>query len=153
MTGLLLTLAGIVFAALTSRIETSHATGVAGPRLFPYISSVLLIVFGVIIFIRNSGSDKGAFLTPTGWKRVAAMVGFLVLYPPELIFLGFIPAALITMFGLTHVFAMNKGISYKNKLLFTFVSTLTVFIIFRYVLNILLPEGELIDFLKGRLWN
>jgi hypothetical protein len=153
MTGLLLSLAGIVFVLLSSRIETTYATGIAGPRLFPYISSILLIVFGVIIFIRNSDSGKKAFFTPTGWKRVAAMLGFLVLYPPELIYLGFPIASFITTLGLTHVFAMNKGISFRNKFIFTVIATIAVFLIFQYLLNILLPEGKWVTLLKEKLWN
>lgn len=153
ITGAMLALAGIVFTVLTSRIETIYATGIAGPRLFPYISSILLIIFGIIIFIRNSDSDNAAFFPRDGWKRVGAMMLFLVLYPPELIFLGFPIASFITTLGLTHVFAMNKGISFKNKFIFALITTIAVYLIFQYLLNILLPEGKLIVLLKEKLWN
>ena len=149
ITGFLLMLSGIVFTVLASRIEMSHASGEAGPRLFPYMASILLIVFGAIIFIRNADSSQKPFFTTTGWKKVGAMSGLLILYPLELVYFGFIPSGLITTFGLTRVFAAKKEIPLKNQIVFTVISTLVVFYLFRHVLHIVLPEGLLIDLLKG----
>ncbi len=70
-----------------------------GPRLFPYISGILLTIFAVLIALRPDGGNKLAdFLQPGAAGRAAFAIVLAFVYVAILEPVGFVIASVLALF-------------------------------------------------------
>lgn len=150
--GLVLLLAGI-FLAYTPQIQSANKTSILGPKSWPTMILVLMVVISIMGIIRTFMASKiakeqdGAKVNdeenvPESRYRNLPMslvsTGFIVLYAIGVYFLGFIISTFLFMFSLTQVLGA------KNKIVLlivgVFVTALFVWL-FSIVLKVPLPRG------------
>ncbi|MBQ6233193.1 MAG: tripartite tricarboxylate transporter TctB family protein [Clostridia bacterium] len=135
-------LAGIL---LTSNINKAFSLDSAdpGPKLFPYICSIALLVCGIGKFITSKAGKASKGLSCHEWKKAGMIIGFSVLYAVLMYLFGYIPSTLIA--GAGYVWLMRG----KNKIrpvvlvIFTIVITAVIYLVFSLLLGIRMPTGIL----------
>lgn len=143
--GILMVILGIAIAVMTSQMKLSAMAvdSVAGPKLFPYIASVIIGLCGIGIFFSKSEQSDKAFLVEGGWKKVFIFFGLLILYTLGLKYLGFIISTLIILYCVLRLLANGKKLGLVPSIAFTIIVTAAVYVLFVRILGIMLPTGKL----------
>ncbi len=141
-TGIMLLIIGIIITILASQIPNPNLENDVGPRLFPYISGIGLIICGIGLMLEKTAEKAKVYLTPEGWKRLCIMSGVILLYAIGLVTLGFLIATPIAVFASIIVMNGNMKI-YKTAIIFSLCITGSVYLIFEKVLLVMLPSGKL----------
>ena len=115
-----------------------------GPRLFPYIIGILLVVTSIGKFITcNQDDESGFYENNKGWLKAGAVFVLLFAYCWLFPILGF---ALTTFAGGVLSVLLLKGskkVSWYGPLLFSGILTGTMYVLFVRVLNVMMPTGSL----------
>jgi hypothetical protein len=139
-TGFVLFGLGLTVFLLAGRIPNPHLADDVGPRLFPNIAGIGLMVCGAGVALGKGAGGRKAFLSREGWKRLLGM-GLLVLCcAVGMVFLGF----LITMPVVLFISMKMMGIKAKTPLKPVVVSlclTACIYLVFERVLHVMLPAG------------
>ncbi len=128
--------------ALESRTFTvGFVTDPLGPKAFPLLSALLLLVGGVVLQIKPAADSAW----PPAKQLLRMIVAALSLFAYALLlgFLGFFTTTLLV----TAVFALLLGGRPVASLLSAAAVSALLYALFSYVLNIALPLGSL--FLRG----
>ncbi|MGE4352612.1 MAG: tripartite tricarboxylate transporter TctB family protein [Oscillospiraceae bacterium] len=136
---------GILIFALTARINLNIklASGDPGPRFFPYISAVGLILCGGGLLLSNIHDSKMLTLNKNNWKNLFKLSLLLLLYMLGLKTLGYLISTPIITFLLIRVLAYGKKINGIVLTLFSLLLTGLLYGLFVHILNIMLPTGML----------
>lgn len=120
-----------------------------GPRLFPYISAIGIIICSVLsIFFdgiknKNRGQEKNGFLDKDGWKRMGIIILELILFAVLMQYLGFLIAAIVMMFVFIWTMKGAKKISIPFAVILSVALSLIVYFGFTKGFVIPLPSGSL----------
>jgi hypothetical protein len=142
----------IFFLVLTPQIKITNASFTIGPRTWPYILLILMLIlsaFGIISSFVKSKKTKATETTEdtedkqperTMFKLSIPMVCLLsvVLYVSLLNAIGFILSSLLFLFGITFLLGERKKV---NAFIFSIVTTTVFVFLFSTILNIPLPRG------------
>lgn len=146
---------GIVFILLalwvifqTTQIPTKLVSNEPGPKLFPYISAIGMIVMAVLSMIfdgkKESEDNKhGAapYLDAAGWKRLALIIVECIVFCVAMNFIGFWITSMVGMM----VFIMTLKVDKKINIVFAIVFSIALgslcYFGFTKGFNIPLPKG------------
>lgn len=136
----------IIITCLGYPRAEAYGTGVPGPGLWPGVIAGLMFVAALALLIESlrmkPEDDTPLGMLTDGTKRVYVTMAILVVYVAVLGFVGFIPSTIIMLFIFINWFAKKKP---AITLLISVVSTLAVYCIFKFVLNVPVDFG-LINF-------
>lgn len=135
----------------TSMIPEKLVSNEPGPKLFPYISAIGMIVMAVLSMIfdgrKEADSKEGAvpYLDAAGWKRMLLIMGECIIFCAAMNFIGFWITSMAGMMMFILTLRADKKIN----------------VIFALVLSVLLgsicyfgfTRGFHIPLPKGILWN
>lgn len=139
--GLILFVIGILAVILIQQFPVLEASSDPGPRLFPYIGSVGIILCSIGIFFRkNQGNEEDIVSKATVIKSLF-LIGILVVYGFSLEFLGFLISTPIFLFILITLFSNDKK-SYVKATAISLLISFLLYFIFQNFLNIILPSGH-----------
>lgn len=148
VTGVMAVVLGVVVAILTSQLPASNMANDVGPRAFPYITSGILILCGVTIFLNKPVEQKPFFkYGAASIKRFIALWVVLIVYVAGMAFLGFIVPTAAVLFVMCMMFGKDPehGVNIKpaQAAVFAVIVTVVVYILFSVVLRLRLPVGKL----------
>jgi len=141
--GSILSVLGICIVAFSGSIIDPKLENDVGPRLFPYIAGIGLIICGVGVFLRVGEEKEKAYLSKEGWLRLLRMSVLMLAYALGLLSLGYLMATPIMLF--ISIKIMGKSvISPVKTAAISLGMTFLVYIVFERVLHVLLPPGIVI---------
>lgn len=146
--GLLLVLIGLAGLLMTAQIPVRTFTDDPGPRLFPTVGFVVLILSGLGIALvgRGGGEDGGEGgppLNARAWRRLAAMALALIGYALAMWVFGFYPATVVMTMVFYAMIAGPERRSLIRGAVFSLIVTAAVWAVFGKALNAFLPQGML----------
>jgi len=139
ITGIALILFGLFIVITATLIPNPHLENDVGPRMFPYIAGIGLIICGVGVTLQKAEESK-PYLTSEGWKRLMVMAGVVVLYAICLSILGFLIATPIILYISIRILGMNPKAYFKTATVSVCV-TAVVYVVFEKLLTVMLPSG------------
>lgn len=143
ITGLALAALGIFILVTARYIFDPKLEDDVGPRLFPYIAGIGLLVCGAAIYARTGRKDEKAYLSREGWMRLLLISGFMIFYTVGLLTAGFListPVALYVSMKMMGIKARSPVITVGISLAMTFL----VYFIFERILHVMLPPGMIV---------
>lgn len=142
--GLLLFCIGAYYAWMTYSIPVQMAKD-PGPKIFPYMGSICLIICGLGMFFSKWGScDSEPFFTKQGWKRFGLCLLVMVAFVVSMYWLGTLITMLWASFVLTQMFSKGYNVKLFNKIIYCIVFCLILYFGFRDGFKISLPTSELV---------
>jgi putative tricarboxylic transport membrane protein len=128
------------------RVLPSYAN--IGPRFFPFVVSVGLLLCGSFLLMRallgkqaQPQQEENVDVTAKpNWRALAFLAGFLLLHLLLIERLGFIVASSLLFWGVAFSFG-SKG--YLRDTLIAIILSTLVYFVFTRLLNLNLPEGIL----------
>jgi hypothetical protein len=144
LTGIVLFLLGLFYTVMTLqlRVRGNPARGDPGPKLFPLIASIGLMICAVCILLRKVKDEK-AFVSKKGWLSMLILMGMMALYVACLKYVGFLIGTPLLLFGTSTLFSAGKKVSILHRVVFSLVMSVAVYGMFVKLLNIQLPAGIL----------
>ena len=140
--GAVFALFGLIITMFTGQIQVPANLSEPGPRLFPYISGIGMIICGVgMILTAKKEKDEKPYLTKEGWKRLLIVGAVLLAYYFGLEFLGFLISTPIFTFAIITILAGKTKISKIGTVIIAVITTAALYILFNNVFKILLPNG------------
>ena len=126
--------------------------GKPGPWLFPVVLSLLLCLCGVILMVRGAREfaahklvELDHNITATGMVRVLVLIGAVLIYMPVAEYLGFMITMGVIMAGLM----IMMGTRVWLAVVVSAAAVALMYGIFVMMLGVPLPDGELIERLRG----
>lgn len=140
-----LVVAGIVFAAMTSRFSMPITMEYPGPKMMPTIAVFGLIVCGIGIFVQSllSKAEEKVFLGKEGWIRLAIGFVVLIVYVLGLMLVGYLISTPIFLFVAATMFSKEKPVKTLSKIIFSIVFSLMIYLIYVQLFGLSLPSGKL----------
>jgi len=113
-----------------------------GDGFFPFLGGILLFFFASCLFVQSwfKLEKTHTVREPISKTRLFTYVGSLLVYTFVLDLIGFL---LATFFFIFVICKVAEKISSKNSLIIACVSTISFFIVFRYLLGVPFPPGFL----------
>jgi hypothetical protein len=141
--GLIILALGIAGILLTIQIPIKTFTDDPGPRVFPYMGSIILVISGLGLFLtrQKSTGDTEPFLTREGWKRAGIMTSLFIIYSLALKVVGFYIATPIMVFFFYRQIAGPEKTALLRGIIYSLVTFGAVYFVFSKVLNSFLPPG------------
>ncbi len=142
---------GILILFFTSRIKSlfTVATNDLGPKFFPFLCGIGIILCGIGKFLTSSKSKTKAFLpNKRDYIRLVGLWVLLVVYVLSVKYLGYIFSSLVLMFVMTTLLADTKKLNVWHRILFAVLMVALTYLLFSYVIKIPLPQGK---WIKGLL--
>lgn len=115
-----------------------------GPRMFPYMIGVLLIVTSIGKFITCNQEDESSFYEDhKGWLKVFAVLVLLFAYCWLFPILGYTVTTFVA--GVLSVFLLkgDKKVHWYGPVLFSGILTAVMYVLFVEILSVVLPTGSL----------
>jgi hypothetical protein len=140
VTGFVLFVLGLIVFLLAGRIPNPNLADDVGPRLFPYIAGIGLMVCGAGVVLGKGEHNRKEFLSHAGWKRLLGMGVLMLCCAVGMVFLGF----LITMPVVLFISMKMMGIKANTPLKPVAVSlclTAFIYLVFEQLLHVMLPVG------------
>jgi len=134
---------GVVVAFLASQLPKSVMPNDLGPSVFPYLTAGILIICGILLFIKGKEPAKQPFLTKTQKKRFIEILILEGIYIAGMYLFGFIVPSVIILVIVSKRFAAGKNIAFWHFGLFAVGFTGALYCLFTYILNMRLPVGIL----------
>ena len=142
ITSLVAIIFGISIGIATFQLDTSIVRNDIGPKVFPCISSALLVLCGIGLFFQKP-KDEPAFFTKAQFKRLCIIVLVLIAYCASMFCFGFLVPSAIFLFITSTMFSTNK-VSLWKRVLFSVVLTVSIYFLFTEVLVMKLPVGKFV---------
>ncbi len=141
--GILILALGIIGVLMTMQIPVQTFTDDPGPRVFPYLGSILLLIsgLGLILSPQKQTEKSGPFLTKEGWIRAAKMTALFILYALALKIIGFYIATPIMVFFFYRQIAGPEKTRIVRGIIYSLITFGSVYFVFGKVLNSFLPPG------------
>lgn len=138
-------LLSIAILVLTQQVRILPNLAEPGPRLFPQIAAIGMILCGIgMFFSKDPESDGGTvYLTKEGWKRFAVVIAVMAAYILGLTFLGFLIATPLAMLGFIAVLRSGKPVSKIASVVIALAVTGVLYFVFVKLFVIPLPMGRL----------
>lgn len=145
---------GVLILFFTSRISSlfTVATNDLGPKFFPSLCGIGIILCGIGKFLSSSKSKAKAFLpNKRDYVRLAGLWILLVVYVLAVKYLGYIFSSLVLMFVMTTLLADTQKLNVWHRILFAVLMVAFTYVLFSYVIKIPLPQGKWIKVLLKAL--
>lgn len=138
-------LVAIFFMLNTGSIKIPADLIDPGPRLFPYIAEVLMMICGagVIYESLKDKSEEKAYLSKEGWKKLGFIFSLLLLYAIALGFVGFLIATPIMFAVLMQILNSEGFQSWPKVIIISIVLTALIYLAFAKGFSVSLPKGSL----------
>lgn len=129
----------------------SGLTGLSEPGVFPMLTSATMLVSAIFIMrqtmARNAlpaAKDSGIsrFMRTVLPGRLVAMIGFILAYVISMPFLGFLASSTLFLFA-SFCLLWRKNVFIALAL--TALSLSVIYIVFRQVFRVVLPQGTLLQ--------
>lgn len=136
---------GVLILFFTSRIKSlfTVATNDLGPKFFPFLCGIGIILCGVGKFLTSAKSKAKTFLpNKRDYVRLAGLWVLLVVYVLAVKYLGYIFSSLVLMFVMTTLLADTKKLKVWHRVLFAVLMVALTYGLFSYVIKIPLPQGK-----------
>lgn len=135
---------GIVVIIITSNIKTMFAVASedTGPKFFPYIVGVCMCLCGIGKFISSKDKKAKQFVkSKKDWLRIILITAILVAYAILIKYLGYLICSTALLIALAILLADEKKPKTWKVIVFSVAVVAAVYILFKLVLKISLPEG------------
>lgn len=120
----------------------AYGTGVPGPGLWPGLIAAMMLAAAISLLVKSlrmkPEDDTPLIMWTDGTKRVYITMAILVVYVAVLGIVGFIPSTIVMLYIFINWFAKRKP---AFTLIVSVVSTLVVYCIFKFVLNVPVDFG------------
>lgn len=120
----------------------AYGTGVPGPGLWPGLIAAMMLLAAISLLVKSlrmkPEDDTPLIMWTDGTKRVYITMAILVVYVAVLGIVGFIPSTIVMLYIFINWFAKRKP---AFTLIVSVVSTLVVYCIFKFVLNVPVDFG------------
>lgn len=135
----------VVILALTRNVRVLPNLAEPGPRLFPQIAAMGMILCGIGMFLDKGSSQANseAYLTGEGWKRFAVVFAVIAAYVLGLFLVGFLIATPIAMLGFVAVLRSGRKVSLIATIVIAAATTVVLYFVFEKLFAIPLPPGKL----------
>ena len=135
----------VVILILTQNVRVLPNLAEPGPRLFPQIAAIGMILCGIGMFLDKGSSQASAeaYLTGEGWKRFAVVFAVIAAYVLGLFLVGFLIATPIAMLGFVAVLRSGKKVSVPATVVIAVATTVVLYFVFEKLFAIPLPPGKL----------
>lgn len=148
VTGILLAIVGIIVVVLVSQFKMDMALEYPGPKLFPLIAGVGLILLGIGISFEKD-DDKKIQISKTFIIRSVIVVVCTSLYVLALKYFGFLISSPVFVFITAALFSKaspeNKS-KWWHWLIFAIVITAFVYVVYVFAFSLRLPRGKITKF-------
>lgn len=133
------------------QISEALVSNEPGPRLFPIISAIGIIICSILSIIFDGPKEKKAqeagetkpYLDKAGWKRLVIIFAELIVYALGVQAIGFLFAGIIMMFVIIMTLKDGKKINVPTAIILSVVLPVVVYFTFSKVFVIPLPKGAL----------
>lgn len=99
VSGAVCILFGIWILLQTGSISENLVSNEPGPRLFPYIAAIGIIVCSVLTMLfdgpKESQGEQKPYLDKDGWKRLGLIFLLLLIFALGMEFIGFLPTSIV----------------------------------------------------------
>lgn len=138
-------LLSIAILVLTQQVRILPNLSEPGPRLFPQIAAIGMILCGIGMFFTKDKETKDdvVYLTREGWKRFAVVIAVMAAYILGLTYVGFLIATPIAMLGFIAVLRSGKPVSKIASVVIALAVTGILYFTFVKLFVIPLPAGKL----------
>lgn len=134
---------GLIVALIASGIKMPANLSEPGPRLFPYISGIGMLVCGIGMALTAKANEQVEnFLSREGWKRLAVVAAALILYYIGLEWIGFIIMTPVFAFSVILILSSGKKINKAVAAVIAVITTAALYLLFQKVFMIFLPTGK-----------
>ena len=140
--GILIAL-GILVAVGTKLMKVTMrlSVGDPGPRLFPYLAAIGLVVCGAGIAASQTPDKKMLALEPKQWKKFIRLFLVLAAYLAGLKFLGFLITTPVMTVVLIWILKQEKKVHLLAACIYALLLTAVLHVVFVRILSIVLPKG------------
>jgi len=123
--------------------QISGFEALSSPGAFPLAAAGIMVISSCIVVVKNARRQSPAHLVQGFFTRilpplVAIMIALILIYAVVLDSLGFIPSTFVFLLLAIHLLHHRSIIS---SLVITTGSLILIYVIFRLVFQIILPEG------------
>jgi len=115
-----------------------------GPRLFPYIVGVIMLVCSIGKFVTCNQEEPESFFGKEGWTRLFAVVALLSVYVFAMKYVGYIISTLIASAALLLIMKEDRKMKRFSPIIFAVCFTVISYLLFDVALGNTLPVGSLI---------
>ncbi len=144
ITGCIGLIMGILVAVATYLLPDSSMSSDIGPKFFPAICAVGLIVPGIGLLLKKSDGPVSKLTFGKRESKRLALISLLVIaYVVAMDFIGFIIPTIIVQFVMCNMFAKGVNVSLVSKILFAVVVTILIYLAFENLMSLQLPRGRL----------
>ncbi|CAM3550927.1 Tripartite tricarboxylate transporter TctB family protein [Vibrio aerogenes CECT 7868] len=139
------------FFLVVQSSQISGFTAWSAPGFFPVLASLIMLVASVFSFVRSCRISPPTLPMISFWRRVLPrqiiiMMISVIAFAFALSLVGFLPASLVFLFVTIKIFHGTNGV---KTLLISVVSLAVIYLIFRGVFQVILPESEWLTQLTG----
>jgi putative tricarboxylic transport membrane protein len=127
---------------LRLKVRGNQAATDPGPKLFPLIAGIGLLICAICILLQKEKDEK-PFLSKKGWLLILILAGSMGAYVVCLKYVGFLICTPFLLFGTSTLFSTDKKVPVVKRLGFSLVVPVILYVIFVKALNIQLPNGIL----------
>ncbi len=145
---------GIVIIYFSHNIQTMFAVASedTGPKFFPYICGVCMCLCGLGKFLSSKNKPGKTFVKSNrDWLRIILIVAILLAYCILIKYLGYIICSVSLLVVLAILLADERKLPKWQVIIFAVAIVAVVYIMFKFVLKISLPEGIWIKALRKAL--
>ena len=115
-----------------------------GSRLFPYAIGILLIITSIGKFFTNNQEDEENFFEDyKGWLKLLAVFALLSVYVYFYKILGFMVSTFIAGVFCVLLLKEDRKVKWYSPILFSGILTVSMYLLFGKLLNVVLPTGTL----------
>ena len=145
---------GIVVLVVAANIKTMFAVASedTGPKFFPFIVGICMCLCGIGKFISSKGKKAKQFVkSKKDWLRIALITAILIAYAVLIKYLGYIICSIALLASLATILAEDRRPKWWKVAIFSVAVVAVVYILFKFVLKISLPEGIWIKAIRKAL--
>jgi len=147
ITGILLIILGLVVFILIQQFNIKFSMSYPGPKFLPGVAAFGFIICGTGIFFSSTfkKEEEKAFLLKEGWARLSISLIILCLYVLLLKYLGYLISTPIFTYVIVTLFAHGKQTKAINRMIFSVVISVIIYLIYSQVFHLPLPSGLLFE--------
>ena len=142
--GIILAIVGLAAVIMAQSIKQGVNLTEPGPRLFPRIAGIGMIVCGILMAIEAKPEKEQPFLDKAGYKRLVIAMLAMFVYYFALTYIGFLIATPIFTFAIINILASGKKLNQILTVVIALLTTVILYYVFQKLFVILLPAGTLL---------
>ena len=152
--GIIVLVIAAFFAYFTGKLGATNVEGDPGPKMFPYMGSIIMALCGIMLLVKPEKKEKGKFLSRDELKHAALLFGIYVLFVVMMKYLGFVITAPIVLFIVSFLFSKISDPDAATKkriirsLIYSAAVTAALYLVYVVALDAKLPSGALLKLLR-----